>query len=232
MGLPNKGHFATAKIIEQIPKQPGCPIGVSLAEDPNTIDNFAKIIELVEGMLAYERAGADFIEINFSCPNVNNHANQCGALVEMQKYGNIDEVTVTNLALLAERFLNKRTRNIPVIAKYSNDIAENDIPPLIDLLIDLQFDGINIGNTTVKYSNYMPALHPADVPSFQRFIKMFGGGLSGNVLKSNSLHKCQIASQHINKKSLQKEFIVIRTGGIEDKNDIIASQNVGIKMNQ
>lgn len=232
MGLPNKGHFETAKIVSNIQKQPKCPIGASLAEDPNTIDKFAKIIELVEGMAAYERAGADFIEINFSCPNVQNITNQCEIPTGIKKYEGIDEDTVTKLAFLAERFLNKRKRNIPVIVKYSNDIADNDIPPIVDLLMDLQFDGINIGNTTVQYSKYLPALHPADTPAFQRFIKMFGGGLSGSILKENSLHKCQLACKHISQKSLKREFIVIRTGGIENRNDIIASQNAGIKMNQ
>jgi len=70
MGLPNKGHHYVANVISTIEKIPYCPIGASIAENPDTLDDVQRIDEIIEGILIYKKAGADFIEINFSCPNI------------------------------------------------------------------------------------------------------------------------------------------------------------------
>lgn len=231
MGLPNAGHQATAKIISNIPKVKLCPIGASLAESPETLDEIEKTKELIEGMIMYDKAGVDFIELNFSCPNVVQHSPADKMSLTKAKC-DIDKTTVTKLSLLADKFLSKRQRNLPVIVKYSNDISPTELLQIIDLLIEMKFDGINIGNTSTKYEQHFTAIHPKDANIYHDFTTLFGGGLSGNVLTDNSLILCRLATQHIKSKALSQEFHCIRTGGISCKEDIIASQNAEIALNQ
>ena len=223
MGLPNPGHHFVANEISKIEKIKNCPIGISLSESPDIADGVRKIKEVVEGIKLYEKAGVDFIELNFSCPNVDN--NQHNACV-------LDVETAEKLNYLSENFLKKRNRNLPVIAKYSNDITAKELFATIDVLVDLEFDGINIGNTSTKYDHYRSAIHSKDLHNYDKFTQTFGGGLSGEILKENSLHLCKLAAEYIDKKGVRKEFNVIRTGGISNSADIIASKNSGVKLNQ
>jgi dihydroorotate dehydrogenase len=219
LGLPNPGHLFVANEITKIEKIKKCPIGISISENPDTMD----IKEVVEGMKLYDKAGVDFIEINLSCPNVqyNKHTSQI-----------IDIKTADKLNYLSNNFLRNRNRNIPLIVKYSNDINENELFAAIDILIDLQFDGINIGNTSTKYENYLPLIHPKDIHNYNRFTATFNGGLSGEILKENSLSLSKLAINYVNSKSLSKGFNVIRTGGISSAEDIVVSKKAGIKLNQ
>jgi dihydroorotate dehydrogenase len=223
LGLPNPSHSYVANEIMKIEKINNCPVGVSVSENPDTTDEMQKIIEVVDGIKLYDKAGVDFIEINLSCPNVEHH-----------KHSNcvIDIGMVNKLNYLSDNFLKVRNRNLPLIVKYSNDINEDELFAAIDILIDLGFDGINIGNTSIKYENYLPSIHPKDIHNYKRFTSTFGGGLSGEILKENSLYLSKIAVEHINKKSINREFNVIRTGGISTASDIIASKNAGVKLNQ
>ena len=220
MGLPNYGHHFVAKKISEIQKIKNCPIGVSISESPDNAEEIQKIKEVVEGIKLYEKAKVDFIELNLSCPNVQHSGNS------------IDSFMVDKLTYLSDNFLKNRNRNLPLIVKFSNDINENELCAVIDTLIDLEFDGINIGNTSTRYEHYLPAIHPKDIHNYQKFTTIFGGGLSGEILKNNSLHLSKLAVEHINSKNINKEFNVVRTGGISSSEDIKISQQAGIQLNQ
>jgi dihydroorotate dehydrogenase len=71
-----------------------------------------------------------------------------------------------------------------------------------------------------------------DFKNFDFFTKSFGGGLSGRLLKENSLQLASHASAYLKSKDLSREFHVIRTGGIETKEDLLQSQAAGILLNQ
>ena len=223
LGLPNPCHSYVANEIMKIEKIKQCPLGISVSEDPNTNDEMQKIKEVVEGIKLYDKAGVDFVEVNLSCPNVEHHKHTNCA---------IDIGMVDKLNYLADNFIKVSNRNIPLIVKYSNDISKEELFAVIDILIDLGFDGINIGNTSTKYEQYLPFIHPKDIYNYNKFTSTFGGGLSGEILKENSLFLCKLATEYINTKILSKEFNVIRTGGISSSEDIIASKNAGIKLNQ
>lgn len=224
MGLPNLGHQVVANKIQKIEKVKGCPIGISIAEDPEIFDINEQRAKMLEGMLMYASAGVDFIEMNFSCPNVKQEEQQCG--------GELEHSVLDSLAFYSEQFLQKRKHNIPVIVKYSNDIRLDILQELIDLLIELQYDGINIGNTSTMYEDYGKILDTLDRYNFNYFCRKCGGGISGSVLKSNSLYIASQITKILSKKQLKREFNCIRTGGIETSKDIAASQKVGVKMNQ
>ncbi len=220
MGLPNKGHAEVAKKLSRIEKIKNCPVGASIAADPQ-LKQIEQLNGICSGFMLYDKAKVDFIELNESCPNVAH------APAENMQYE-----LATRLEYIYDKCLRNRTRNLPVIVKFSNDTNMEQIPQLIDILVDYGFDGINFGNTSTNYKKYINQIDALDRRFFQYFTQTFGGGLSGEILRNNSLELCKIAVNHIKSKALSKEFHCIRTGGIMEKNDIAESKNNGILLNE
>lgn len=223
MGLPNEGIEVAAKKISQIEKFNNTPIGVSISADPG-MSSKEVLPNLVEGMKLLEKVNVDFIELNESCPNVSDEH----SLV----LNKLDDELVERMEFISNNYLKFRNKNIPLILKLSNDTDPKLIPTFIDLSIDLGFDGINLGNTSTKYVDYKQNLNSTERKLFNYFTNTYGGGISGRILKDNSKNLCKLASEHLQKKNLSKEFNIIRTGGIENSDDILDSQNIGVKLNQ
>jgi dihydroorotate dehydrogenase len=224
MGLPNEGHSVVAYRLSNIKKVQGCPVGASVSIDPD-LNSIEGLPLLIKGLKKYQIAGVDYIELNESCPNVEHeHSNEL--------INGLDKSLVDRLEYIKSNFLNKRTRLLPVIVKFSVDTQLELVPDIIDILIDLGFDGVNFGNTVKEYDNYINLLNSGELKGFEYFTQTFGGGLSGKPLKEKSLALAKSAVICKNKKNLSKEFIVIRTGGIENKLDLQASINAGIDLNQ
>lgn len=223
MGLPNEGHEAVAKKISNINPKKICPIGASLSSDPAQ-HGYEALNGLLEGMELYQKAGINFLEVNESCPNVEHDT-------ELDSSG-LDKHLVERLHFIKDKFLNYRVNKLPVIIKFSNDTSPQLITKLIDMLYELDYDGINIGNTSTKYKEKLNYISEKERKHFNWFSENFGGGISGLPLKEDSLNLCKIASEHLKTKSNRHEFHIIRTGGIFDKEDLDASKEIGIKLNQ
>ena len=223
LGLPNDGHFALAGKISIFEKIEGCPIGVSVSSDPSE-SGLTAMKSLVDGMDAYSQSNVDFIELNESCPNVPHHSNSDS--------NSLDKEMTTRLDYISGHFLKFRKRNLPVIVKYSVDTDPNLLVELIPLLIDLGFDGINIGNTSTTYSEYLPLISEKERKAFKYFTENFGGGVSGELIRNKSLSLCRRAGEIIKNTELKKEFHIIRTGGIDSYNDLEESKNAGVSLNQ
>lgn len=221
MGLPNNSHSELAKVLSKEQKILGCPIAVSISADPDL--NFEQSLEgIFDALVMFEKANIDFIELNESCPNVPHHSTN----------DLIDEELIKRLEFISSKFLKRRNRNFPVILKLSVDTDANQIPSIIDILLELGFDGLNLGNTSTKYTQIRSLIDEQDLKNFDFFIKNFGGGVSGNVLKQKSLDLSSIATKHLCKCNPKKEFHIIRTGGIENIDDIYESTRNGISLNQ
>ena len=216
MGLPNKSDSITSEKVSKIKKIRGTPIGWSVMASPD-LEGVAQNRGLVHGMILYERAGVDFIEWNVSCPNLNYK--KCESL-EYQ------------LSYVEKNYLKTRKRNIPVIIKISNDKTTKELPYLLDLMFEKGFDGINIGGTSTQYDILRDKIHPDERKLFDYFTKTFKGGISGRPLKERSLELTARAVEYLKAGGPSQEFHVIRTGGIENWNDIIESERVGVKLNQ
>jgi dihydroorotate dehydrogenase len=228
MGMPNKGHEFVANELSKIQKIKNCPIGISIAGSPETVDEMEKVKGVVEGFKMFEKAGVDFIELNNSCPNIPKIVDNPTDLV----CNNLTPMMVKKLTYISENFLQKRTRNIPVIVKYSNDFNTDLLLGIVDLLIELGFDGINIGNTSTDYERYSHSIIGDDKSLFRYFTDTFGGGLSGEILKDRSLFLSRYIANYIKTKNLHKEFHCIRTGGVSSYDDIVASQEAGVFLNE
>ncbi len=224
MGLPNVGIHEALSRISRIEKKSGCPIGISISLQPDMPADKA-IIELIEVFKLIEQSQVDFIELNESCPNVeHSHSNE--------QIENLDKGLVQRLELISNKFLKKRHRTLPVIVKFSNDTEVAQVNQLVELLINLKFDGINFGNTSTKYSEIYNKLSRNDIRNFENFTQNFGGGVSGSVLREQSLLLCRDAKNCVQELRKETDFLVIRTGGIENSKDIFESNSIGVHLNQ
>jgi dihydroorotate dehydrogenase len=220
LGLPNPGHRAVAERLAELERVEGCPVGVSLAADPDPeIPVEEKLEALLAGLELYRQAGVDFLEINESCPNTEE-----GATGEAELRHRLER--------LSEGFLAEHERTLPVVVKFSNDTEPTQVPALLDLLFELGFDGVNFGNTSIAYDRHRPTLHRAERSLFDRFRRDFGGGLSGRPLKADSLALCEAAVAHRDAVKPGREFHIVRTGGVETGEDVRRSLDAGVSLCQ
>lgn len=220
LGLPNYGAVVVAQKINSINKHSDFPLGISIAsngEGPQSMD------ELIQTFQLFERSQVDYIELNESCPNIDHEGHRLDAL---------DDNFVERLEFISKNFLKKRQRNLPVIVKLSNDFLPGNVPRLLDLLLDLEFDGVNFGNTSTDYENARQAIVSSELKSYNFFVDSFGGGIAGNPLKSKSLLLTKESSEYLQIKNLRREFHIIRTGGIENYQDFEKSTANGVVMHQ
>ncbi len=220
LGLPNVGHRRAARRLERVERRPDCPLGASAAACPDPeIAAEEKLEQLVAGLEHYQATGVDFLEINESCPNT---AEAPGGLAEMRG----------RLGYVAERFFARRRRFMPVVVKLSCDTAPEDVPRIVAALVELGYDGVNFGNTSTAYSRHRKSIHPAEVGLFDDFTRTFGGGVSGRPLKQDSLRLVKAAAAYLEAHPPGREFHVVRTGGIEDADDLRESLAVGASLCQ
>ncbi len=214
LGLPNVGHRQVARRLERLEPRPGCPLGVSAA-----VAGDDRLEQLVAGLEAYQAAGVDFLEINESCPNTEEAP---GGLEEMRQ----------RLGYVAEQFLARRQRALPVVVKLSCDTSADDVPRIVAALVELGYDGVNFGNTSTAYPRHREGLARSEVGLFDYFVRVFGGGVSGRPLKEDSLRLVKAAAAYLAEHPAGREFHVVRTGGIEDAADVRASLDAGASLCQ
>ncbi|MEM7352056.1 MAG: hypothetical protein AAF657_14745 [Acidobacteriota bacterium] len=220
LGLPNPGHREVARRLQRSKPVDGCPLGASAATSPDPhLSEEEKLEQLTVALQHYEAAGIDFLEINESCPNT---AEDPGGLEAMR----------TRLAYVAEHYLEHRQRVLPVIVKLSCDTAVNDVAELVAVLAGLGFDGVNFGNTSIAYDRHRQQLDPAEIALYDYFTRSFGGGVSGRPLKADSLCLAKAAVAALQELAPDREFHVIRTGGIEGAADVRASLAAGVALCQ
>lgn len=217
LGLPNDGHQRVASRLARLRRHQGVPVGASLAADPGGGE--ALMVHLADGMRLYEEAGVDFLEVNESCPNTEEGG---GGLREMEQ----------RLRHLAKNFLARRSRFLPVIVKLSCDTTPEQVFEVVDLLLGLGFDGVNFGNTSTAYARHRPAIAPAERRLYDVFTQRFGGGLSGRPLAEDALRLVALAAERVAVKAASREFHVIRTGGVENADDVRRSLDAGASLCQ
>jgi len=218
LGLPNDGDEVNAQRVRELKREAGCPVGWSIMGSPD-LEREEKLGRLVEAMCLYEQAEVDFLEINESCPNTSHGTPQ-------------DDDLANRLLYIKEHFLDHRERSLPVVVKFSNDTDVSQVPLLMDLLFGLEFDGVNFGNTSTAYDDMRSRIKSRERKLYDFYTKTFGGGVSGAPLKERSLKLASRAVEHLKAGPPSQEFHVIRTGGIENWQDIKESESVGVSLNQ
>ncbi len=215
LGLPNAGDEVLSKH-QFTDKHPHCPVIVSLMRSPDYPMHEAMEKLMQSLWLYHNNPTIDMIEINESCPNVNASMND---LTERLTY-------------LKKEFLDKRSRHLPVVIKLSNQIDTEQLATITELLIKLKFDGVIVGNTVTNYTDYLQHIAPCEQQLYRYFTEQFGGGLSGVALKETSLQNIETVANVIAKLKPNHEFALIRCGGIDSRQDLIASEQYGVALNQ
>lgn len=216
LGLPNLGDDILSRRIITQNKISGCPIAWSVMRSPDFTE-MEGLDKLINSLFLYqENELIDFLELNESCPNVKSGG------------GSI----IPRLAVVSEKFLKNRNRHLPVVVKLSNDVSPEIIETLLPEIIRLGFDGVNLGNTSTSYAKYSSIINESDKLLFDFFTKTFGGGVSGVVLNHDSLKLCSVAAEIVAKMHLDREFHIIRTGGVSSVADIIDAERAGCSLNQ
>lgn len=221
MGLPNEGHAVVAERIARLDRRADCAVGISLSAEPGLEETVA-LHELADGMRRYIDAGVDYIEMNESCPNVPGHA---GGPV-------LDDGLVRRLEYVMQHVLHGAARRVPVVVKFSNDTAIEQMDNLVATLVQMGYDGIVLGNTSTRYDLIEPQIAASERRTFRAFVEQYGGGVSGRPLKAWSLALCAAAVHAARNHAGSKEFHVVRCGGIESMADIEASAAIGVQLNQ
>lgn len=221
LGLPNPGHAVVARRLAGTSRIPGMPRGASLALDPlPEVAESTRLAGLIEGLELYERAGADFLEINESCPNTGEAANTGLAHLEER------------LATIAAQFLARRKRRLPVLLKLSNDADPAAVGEVVRLACQLGFDGLVLGNTSTRWAALRAGIAPEEQPLYDYFVRRFGGGVSGLPVRAQSLELLRAAATAVPTARPRDEFHLVQVGGIHTAADVAASLAAGATLCQ
>ncbi len=205
MGINNPGIDKGVENIESIRRFTGV-LGVNIGKNRVTPNEEARM-----DYLACLRAAwpvADYIAINFSCPNVPK-------LCDLLKA----EPAADLLAILKSEQANLATetgRYVPLVMKVSPDMGEGQVRELSHVFLDSQLDGLICTNTTTSRAGVEN--HPAAKES---------GGLSGKPLynKANEILEA-FASE------LGGRIPIIGVGGITTPEDAVAKIKAGASLVQ
>lgn len=219
LGLPNDGYTTVAERLAGIERQEGCPVGVSLAGDPERPADESQT-SLLEGLHLFADVDTvDFLEINESCPNTGEE--------RLLESGLADR-----LAYLEDGFLEARRDTPPVVVKFSNDTETEQVPELVNLLLEHGYDGVNFGNTSTAYDTHQDAVAEEEHRLYDYFTDTFGGGVSGEPLRERSLELSRRAVNRVETVDVSQDFNVVRTGGIREPGHVRNSEEAGVSLNQ
>ena len=151
---------------------------------------------------------ADYVTVNFSCPNVPN----------LQELAQADTAADLLSQLKSEQAnLSSDTgRYVPLVMKVSPDMSERQIEELCHVFLDCQLDGLICTNTTTTRTGVEN--HPAAKES---------GGLSGKPLYNRANETLEAFA-----KGLHGEIPIIGTGGIFSAEDAVGKIKAGASLVQ
>ena len=163
-GFNNEGAAAFARRVAQ--QRPDCVLGVSIGKSKITplehaIDDYLASFELVYRV-------ADYVAVNVSSPNTP----QLRELQQSQQLTALLTALQTRNRELQQRV--QRQSPMPLLVKLSPDLERGDLETIVEVIEDLQIDGIIATNTTINRDNLRT--------DAQRIAACGDGGLSGKPL--------------------------------------------------
>jgi len=205
MGINNPGIDKGVENISAMTRFDGI-LGVNISKNKVTPNEEARM-----DYLACLRAAwpvADYVAINFSCPNVPNLCKLAQA-----------EPAAELLAALKSEQTNLATETgkyVPIVMKVSPDMGESQIHELSQVFLDSQLDGLICTNTTTTRVGV--ERHPAAKEN---------GGLSGRPLYNHSNETLEAFA-----KELKGAIPIIGVGGIMSPEDAVAKIKLGASLVQ
>jgi dihydroorotate dehydrogenase len=205
MNFPNKGmeNFKNniVKFYNKINKSKGL-LGVQIAMTSGQTKPEKDFKILIENLGAY----ADYMVFNISCPNTPGLRN-----LEQKE----------NFTTLAKTLINHRDKhfkkiNLPLLAKFSPDLEQEQLEGLAEACLDVGIDGIVLTNTTTTRPDYLP-----------KEFRERQGGLSGRPLTEKST---EVIRQFY--KLTKGQIPIIGVGGISSGKDAYDKIKAGASLIQ
>jgi len=181
-------------------------LGVNISKNKVTPNEEARMDYLACMRAAWEVA--DYIAINFSCPNVPNLCKLAQAAPAADLLASLKSEQ-SNLA-------NDTGRYVPIVMKVSPDMQEAQIRELSQVFMDSQLDGLICSNTTTTRAGVEN--HPAATQS---------GGLSGAPLYDRANETLEAFA-----KELKGSIPIIGVGGIMSGEDAVNKIRAGASLVQ
>ncbi|HRD75302.1 MAG TPA: quinone-dependent dihydroorotate dehydrogenase [Hyphomicrobiaceae bacterium] len=160
-GFNNHGHKAAFERLSRRPRQ-GI-VGINVGANKDSRDRTADYVAGAE--MFYDLAS--YLTINISSPNTPG-------LRDLQAPAALDELLGRVMAVRAARIA-AGERHVPMVVKIAPDIAEDDLPAIVERIVAHGVDAIAVSNTTLA----RPGLEKLAVAKE-------AGGLSGAPLFSRS----------------------------------------------
>jgi len=158
LGFNNAGHAAALARLRR-PLASHAIIGVNVGANRDAVD---RISDYVAGIRAFSDVAA-YLTVNVSSPNTPG-------LRDLQAPAQLDRLLQRVLAARQELVAAGKRRR-PIVVKLAPDIAETDLPGIVEVIVARDLDGIAVGNTTLARTGLSDARQGAEP-----------GGLSGRPL--------------------------------------------------
>ena len=205
MGINNPGIDKGVENINDVTGFKGV-LGINISKNKVTPNDEARMDYLACMRTAWEVA--DYIAINFSCPNVPNLCNLAKAAPAAD--------LLASLKSEQANLTSDTGRYVPIVMKVSPDMEETQIRELAQVFMDSQLDGLICSNTTTTRAGVEH--HPAAAQS---------GGMSGAPLYNRANETLEAFA-----KELKGSIPIIGVGGIMSAEDAVKKIQAGASLVQ
>lgn len=147
-----------------------------------------------------------YFVVNVSSPNTPG-------LRELQEKPALKKI-LTGLQVLRTQYINMGKKSKPIFLKIAPDLNTNQLDDIIDLVLEIQLDGLVVSNTTISREGLLTSKEVLD--------KIGNGGLSGKPLKKASDEVLSYLTKRLNNKA-----VVMGVGGIHKEDDALDKINLG-----
>jgi len=202
MGFNNGGHAAALSRLER--RRPEGIVGVNVGANKDTVDRAA---DYVEGIRCFYDA-ASYFTVNVSSPNTPG-------LRDLQAPDALDNLLARVLTARSELTAAGKPKR-PIVVKLAPDIAQDDLAPVVEVLVSRAVDGIAIGNTTLSRAGVSDAA-----------LAQEAGGVSGRPL----FHRSTVMLARVYRLT-QGKIPLIGIGGIDSGRTAIDKIEAGATLLQ
>ena len=202
LGFNNAGHAAALARLER--RDPSGIVGVNIGANKDSGDRTA---DYVEGIRRFTDV-ASYLTVNVSSPNTPG-------LRDLQAPAALDDLLTRVLAARSDATA-AGSRTPPIVVKLAPDIAEDDLAPIVDVLVRRGVDGIAIGNTTLSRAGVRDTVLAKEA-----------GGISGRPL----FHRSTVILARVHRLT-QGRIPLIGIGGIDSGPAAIAKIEAGATLLQ
>jgi dihydroorotate dehydrogenase len=202
LGFNNQGHDAALARLQA--RARNGIVGVNVGANKDAAD---RVADYAEGVRRFYEV-ASYFTINISSPNTPG-------LRDLQAPAALDALLARVLTARQELSQGGKPRR-PVVVKLAPDIAEEDLQPIVEVLLSRAVDGIAVSNTTLVRKGLSDAALAAEA-----------GGLSGRPL----FHMSTVMLARIYRLT-QGRVPLIGIGGIDSGTTAIAKIEAGATLLQ